>query len=366
MLIITQSQISFRVSSSLVALMALAPALSISLFLAREFALNSELLLVKLRQVQDLSAQTLVQQQEKQALLAAQNEVLEREVAARTAEVAGQRDRAEQALGELKTTQHQLVQAEKMAFLGELTAGIAHELQNPLNFMKNFAEVSTGLVDDMDGERRDSIQSAGLETDILVGLKQNLQQISQHGQRASSIIKDMLAHSRAGTGPRQPTDLNALADEALTLAYEGLLTTDKSFRATLAREFDPGLGPVSVLSQDLGRVLLNLCTNALYAVRERQQVARAAHLAYEPIVTVSTGRTPGPAVEIRVHDNGVGMPAHVREKIFEPFFTTKPAGEGTGLGLSMSHDIVTKGHGGSLTVQSREGEGTEFLVTLPV
>ena len=366
MLIITQSQISFRVSSSLVALMALAPALSISLFLAREFALNSELLLVKLRQVQDLSAQTLVQQQEKQALLAAQNEVLEREVAARTAEVAGQRDRAEQALGELKTTQHQLVQAEKMAFLGELTAGIAHELQNPLNFMKNFAEVSTGLVDDIDGERRDSIQSAGLETDILVGLKQNLQQISQHGQRASSIIKDMLAHSRAGTGPRQPTDLNALADEALTLAYEGLLTTDKSFRATLAREFDPGLGPVPVLSQDLGRVLLNLCTNALYAVRERQQVARAAHLAYEPTVTVSTGRTPGPTVEIRVRDNGVGMPAHVREKIFEPFFTTKPAGEGTGLGLSMSHDIVTTGHGGTLTVQSREGEGTEFLVTLPV
>ena len=285
-------------------------------------------------------------------------------------------------LAQLRQTQGQLVQAEKMAFLGELTAGIAHELQNPLNFMKNFAEVSTGLVDDMHGPERTPGEGAdGLEAEILVGLKQNLQQISQHGQRASSIIKDMLAHSRAGTGPRQSTDLNALADEALTLAYQGLQTQDKAFDATLNKDFDPRLGPVSVVTQDLGRVLLNLCTNALYAVRQRQLEATAPALGaaaaaasapiyqpvpvYQPTVTVSTRRPGGKAVEIRIRDNGTGIPEQVQARIFQPFFTTKPVGEGTGLGLSMSYDIVTKGHGGTLTVASREGEGTEFLITLP-
>ena len=359
MLILTQAQISFRVSAILVALMALSPAFSISLFLAREFALNSELLLVKLRQVQDLSAQTLAQQQEKQALLAAQNELLERQVAARTAEVAGQRDRAELALGELKTTQHQLVQAEKMAFLGELTAGIAHELQNPLAFMKSFAEVSTDLVDGMaDGP---AAPAPGLENEILAGLKQNLQQISQHGQRASSIIKDMLAHSRSGTGPRLPTDLNALAEQSLTLAYEGLRAGDPRFRAELRTDFDPALALAAVVAQDLGRVLLNLCTNALHAVRQRQQTGEDGYL---PTVALSTCQQPE-AVEIRVRDNGTGMPEAVRGQVFRPFFTTKPAGEGTGLGLSLSHDIVTKGHGGTLTVESHEGQGTEFLIILP-
>ncbi|WP_310392335.1 ATP-binding protein [Hymenobacter sp.] len=270
-------------------------------------------------------------------------------------------------LAKLRQTQSQLVQAEKMAFLGELTAGIAHELQNPLNFMKNFAEVSTDLVDDIHGER--TSRGAGLEQDILVGLRQNLQQISQHGQRASSIIKDMLAHSRSGTGPREPSDLNALADESLTLAYEGLCAQDKSFSATLSKEFDPEMGTVAVVTQDMGRVLLNLCTNALHAVRQRQQeaavVAGEAEAAYEPTVTVSTRRPAGQAVEIRVRDNGTGMPAAVKEKVFQPFFTTKAPGEGTGLGLSLSYDIVTKGHGGTLTVESREGEGTEFLIRLP-
>ncbi|GAA3979451.1 hypothetical protein GCM10022407_25840 [Hymenobacter antarcticus] len=271
----------------------------------------------------------------------------------------------------LRQTQGQLVQAEKMAFLGELTAGIAHELQNPLNFMKNFAEVSTGLVDDMHGtERPSGAGSDGLKAEILVGLKQNLQQISQHGQRASSIIKDMLAHSRAGTGERQPTDLNALADESLTLAYEGLQAQDKAFHATLSKDFDVQLGAVSVVSQDLGRVLLNICTNALYAVRERQLEAALATTGtlaadYEPTVNVSTRRPGGKTVEIRIRDNGNGIPAHLQARIFQPFFTTKPANEGTGLGLSLSYDIVTKGHGGTLTVASREGEGTEFLITLP-
>ena len=277
-------------------------------------------------------------------------------------------------LAQLRQTQSQLVQAEKMAFLGELTAGIAHELQNPLNFMKNFAEVSTDLVDDIRDDQAG--RDAGLEQEILMGLKQNLKKISEHGQRASSIIKDMLEHSRAGTGQRVPTNLNALAEESLMLAYQGLQASDKDFSATLGKELDPALGTVAVVTQDMGRVLLNLCTNALYAVRQRQaqvqaqaraQVAAAGYELppYEPTVTVSTHRPNGRGVEIRVRDNGTGIPAAVRQKIFEPFFTTKPAGEGTGLGLSLSHDIVTKGHGGTLTVESREGEGTEFLITLP-
>ncbi|SFQ77632.1 ATP-binding protein [Hymenobacter arizonensis] len=273
-------------------------------------------------------------------------------------------------LAQLRQTQSQLVQAEKMAFLGELTAGIAHELQNPLNFMKNFAEVSTDLVDDMHGEGLASGRAEGLEGEILAGLKQNLQQISQHGQRASSIIKDMLEHSRSGTGQRVPADLNALAEESLTLAYEGLCANDKSFNASLVTNFDPKLGLVPVVAQDMNRVVLNLCTNALYAVRQRQQLALVAagqesEPYYEPSVTVSTRRIAGQAVEIRVRDNGTGMSEAVQAKIFQPFFTTKPAGEGTGLGLSLSYDIVTKGHGGTLTVESREGEGTEFIIRLP-
>ncbi|GAB3582635.1 hypothetical protein GCM10027345_27110 [Hymenobacter daeguensis] len=266
-------------------------------------------------------------------------------------------------LARLRETQSQLVQAEKMAFLGELTAGIAHELQNPLNFMKNFAEVSTTLVEDMKGNDR----PANLEQEILVGLKQNLQQISQHGQRASSIIKDMLEHSRTGTGQRVASDLNALAEESLHLAYQSFCTTDKDFRATLGKNLDPQLGSVAVVTQDMGRVLINLCTNALHAVRERQRALAGNSCdagPYEPTVTVSTHRPTARTVEIRVRDNGTGMPEQVKSRIFQPFFTTKPAGEGTGLGLSLSHDIVTKGHGGTLTVESREGEGTEFLIIL--
>lgn len=274
-------------------------------------------------------------------------------------------------LAQLKATQDQLVQSEKMAFLGELTAGIAHELQNPLNFVKNFAEVSTNLVDEMSGDFRDPSRDAGLEGEILAGLKQNLQKISQHGQRASSIIKDMLAHSRSGTGQRVLTDLNTLAHESLILAYQGLQVNDKTFRATLNTDFDPELGLIGAVAQDLSRVLLNLFANALYAVRQRQQQGvmagdiDATDPPYEPTVTVSTRRQNEQVVEIRVSDNGTGIPEAVRSKIFQPFFTTKPAGEGTGLGLSLSYDIVTKGHGGTLTVESKEGEGTEFLIILP-
>ena len=274
-------------------------------------------------------------------------------------------------LDQLREAQAQLVQAEKMAFLGELTSGIAHELQNPLTFMKSFAEVSTELVDDMDGHAAPHPNDGQLRSEILAGLKQNLQQISQHGQRASSIIKDMLAHSRSGAGPRLPADLNALAEQNLLLAYQALRTQSPEFSAQLIRDFDPQLGPVAVVAADLGRVLLNLCANALHAVRERQRelalvptpaALAAAH--YEPTVTVRTRRTAGRTVEIRVADNGTGMPDHVRERIFQPFFTTKPVGEGTGLGLSLCHDIIAKGHGGTLAVDTCEGKGTEFIITL--
>ena len=274
-------------------------------------------------------------------------------------------------LAQLRDTQAQLVQAEKMAFLGELTSGIAHELQNPLTFMKSFAEVSTELVDDIDGNAVPHPNDGQLRSEILAGLKQNLQQISQHGQRASSIIKDMLAHSRSGASPRVPTDLNALAEENLLLAYQALRTQSPDFNAQLVRDFDPHLGPVAVVASDLGRVLLNLCANALHAVRERQRelalvptpVALAAPH-YEPTVTVRTRRMGARTVEIRVCDNGLGMPDHIREKIFQPFFTTKPVGEGTGLGLSLCHDIIAKGHGGTLAVDTCEGKGTEFIITL--
>jgi signal transduction histidine kinase len=261
---------------------------------------------------------------------------------------------------ELRAAQNQLVQAEKWAFVGELSAGIAHELQNPLSFMKNFAEVSTAMLDKSYVAR----PAAELEQEILAGLKQNLLQISQHGQRASSIINDMLEHARTGTGQRIATDLNALAAESLDLAYQGLQATDKTFRATLDRDLDPRLNPVAVVPQDLRRVLLNLCANAMYAVRERQQQAVGLPAAYQPTVAVITRQCPG-KVEIRVRDNGVGMSAGVQAKIFQPFFTTKPVGEGTGLGLSLSHDIVVAGHGGTLTVESREEHGTEFRITLP-
>ena len=263
----------------------------------------------------------------------------------------------EQSLADLRAAQAQLVQQEKMAFLGELTAGIAHELQNPLNFMKNFAEVSTGLVDDMGGTR-----PAGLEGEILAGLKQNLHEISQHGQRATAIIQGMLEHARAGTGQRIPTPLNGLVEDSLRLAYQGLRAKDRDFRAHLTTALAPTLPLVAVVPQDLGRVLINLLTNAFYAVRQRQQAGEAG---YRPEVRVHTSAGPG-GIEICITDNGTGMSAAVQAKIFQPFFTTKPTGEGTGLGLSLSHDIIVQGHGGTLRVESQEGQGTTFRVGLPL
>ena len=272
-----------------------------------------------------------------------------------------QRDQTQQALTELKATQQQLVQKEKMASLGELTAGIAHEIQNPLNFVNNFSEVSTELVDELEDEYQKASPDKGLEAELLSDLKQNLQKITQHGQRASSIVKGMLEHSRSSTGEVQPTDLNALADEYLRLAYHGQRAKDKNFNCELITHFDPAIGQVNMVSQELGRVLLNLFTNAFYAVRERQ---KQGDFDYQPKVSVSTSKTKA-GIEIRVADNGTGMPETVKQKIFQPFFTTKPTGEGTGLGLSLSYDIITKGHGGTMGVESQPDEGTQMIVRLP-
>jgi two-component system NtrC family sensor kinase len=293
---------------------------------------------------------------------AAQNAELERLVAERTAALTQQSEELSDALDELKTTQNQLIQAEKMASLGELTAGIAHEIQNPLNFVNNFAEVSTELLDELSEEQAKPAPDAALETDLLADLQQNLQKITHHGHRAASIVRGMLEHSRASTGERTLTNLNALCDEYLRLAYHGLRAKDKSFNATLQTDFAPVLPLVEAVSQDLGRVLLNLFTNAFYAVRQRQQVA--AELGYAPTVRVQTRRE-GDEVVVRVRDNGTGIAADVQQKIFQPFFTTKPSGEGTGLGLSLSYDIVVQGHGGTLEVDSQEGDYTEFAVRLP-
>jgi signal transduction histidine kinase/streptogramin lyase len=283
--------------------------------------------------------------------LRAEKEVLQHKVEERTSAL-------RQSLEELKATQKQLIQAEKMASLGELTAGIAHEIQNPLNFVNNFSEVSTELIDEMKDELRKGDVQEGLA--IADDLQQNLEKINHHGKRADAIVKGMLEHSRAGSGERVPTDINALSDEYLRLAYHGLRAKDKSFNADLQTSFDSSIGLVNIIPQDIGRVVLNLINNALYAVNERSKRGVAE---YKPMVKVSTEkRVQG--LGIRVEDNGDGIPDAIKEKIFQPFFTTKPTGQGTGLGLSLAYDIV-KAHGGALTVESKEGAGTVFIIRIP-
>lgn len=295
-------------------------------------------------------------------LVEAQNAELERLVAERTATLRQQTEELQQALTDLKNAQAQLIQSEKMASLGELTAGIAHEIQNPLNFVTNFADVSAELVQELEAEQHNPIRNSELEPVLLLDLRQNLEKITHHGHRAASIVRGMLEHSRAQSTERQPIDLNTLADEYLRLAYHGLRAKDKTFNAALITDLDPAVGEVDAVGQDLGRVLLNLFTNAFYAVQKRQQ---RQPVGFEPTVRVRTRRLPTGAVQIGVHDNGDGIPAAVRQKVFQPFFTTKPTGEGTGLGLSLSYDIITNGHNGTLTFETEEGRGTEFVVTLP-
>ncbi len=278
----------------------------------------------------------------------------------------------ETTLSELKSTQAQLIQKEKMASLGELTAGVAHEIQNPLNFVNNFSEVSA--------EQVEEIEQAALEGQkeevkaLAADIRQNLQKILHHGKRADAIVKNMLQHSRASTGEKQPTDINALADEYLRLSYHGMRARDKNFQAVVETHFDPSVGQIIIVPQDIGRVLLNLFNNAFYAVQEKkkrlaQDPTGFENLSglngYEPTVSVSTKKSNG-KVEITVKDNGTGIPQKVVDKIFQPFFTTKPTGEGTGLGLSLSYDIIIKGHGGELKVDTKEGEYTEFMIQLPL
>jgi two-component system, NtrC family, sensor kinase len=276
------------------------------------------------------------------------------------------RDAAETALRELQKTQASLVHAQKMAALGQLTAGIAHEIKNPLNFVNNFAGLSVELLEELKGATGEAIGTldAGKRIEILetIGmLTGNLEKIAEHGRRADAIVRGMLQHSRGSSGDWQATDLNALVEESLNLAYHGARAQDQDFKVTWELDLDRKLAPIEIVSQDVSRVLLNLISNGFYAITKR---ARESDSAFRPLLKIAT-REYGEGVEIRVRDNGVGIPPEFREKLFQPFFTTKPTGEGTGLGLSISYEIVTQQHGGTITVDSEVGDFTEFTVRLP-
>lgn len=311
------------------------------------FGLTYKINLLKKNQDKAILEQLRLTQTNKE-LIETQNQVLEQKVEERTAE--------------LKASQAQLIQKEKLASLGELTAGIAHEIQNPLNFVNNFSEVSAELVTELEEEQQKKVRDPELEAELLGDLKQNLQKITHHGGRASNIVKGMLEHSRTGSGEKQLIHLNALADEYLRLTYQGMRAKENTFNCRLETHFDPDLPQVTAVPQEIGRVLLNLFNNAFYAVAQR---AKQAAETYDPTVTVSTSHQ-GNYVKIRVKDNGTGISESIREKIFQPFFTTKPTGEGTGLGLSLSYDIITQGHGGTLKAESTEGFGSEFIIIVPV
>jgi len=270
------------------------------------------------------------------------------------------KDALQQSLEELKATQQQLIQSEKMASLGELTAGIAHEIQNPLNFVNNFSEVSNELIDEMN----DALEKGNTEDAKAIAneIQMSLEKINFHGKRADGIVKSMLQHSRTSTGKKEPTDINTLADEYLRLAYHGMRAKDKSFNAAMKTDFDENIGLIKIISQDIGRVILNLITNSFYALNEKKKQS-PDH--YEPTLTISTKKI-GDKIEICVGDNGTGISQKALDKIFQPFFTTKPTGQGTGLGLSLSYDIITKSHGGELKVETKEGEYTNFRIILPV
>ena len=271
-----------------------------------------------------------------------------------------EKKRAEEALTELQATQKQLIQSEKMASLGELTAGIAHEIQNPLNFVNNFSDVSNELLEEMKAElEKGNAEDAKA---IAISVKENLEKILHHGKRADAIVKGMLQHSRSSSGQKELTDINTLAEEYLRLAYHGLRAKDKFFNAKFETDLDPSINKINVVPQEIGRVILNLINNSFYAVSEKK---RHVSNGYEPSVTVSTKKI-NDKVEIRVMDNGNGIPQKDLDKIFQPFFTTKPTGQGTGLGLSLSYDIVTKGHDGEIKVETKEGEGSAFIISLPM
>jgi signal transduction histidine kinase len=293
-----------------------------------------------------------------QAAIAIENVRLFESVETRTRELA-------KSLEDLRTTQDRLVQTQKLASLGQLTAGIAHEIKNPLNFVNNFSGVSAELIDELqealedvslNEKRRDEI------TELMQTLRGNLDKVVQHGKRADAIVKNMLQHSREGSGEHRPVDVNALVDESLNLAWHGARAEKQGFNITLQRSLDPAAGEADVFPQDITRVLLNLISNGFYAATQRRAETDGGD--YEPTLTAST-KNLGDRVEIRIRDNGTGIAPDVKEKMFNPFFTTKPAGEGTGLGLSISHDIIVKQHGGSIEVDTQPGEFSEFRIILP-
>jgi two-component system NtrC family sensor kinase len=268
-------------------------------------------------------------------------------------------------LEDLRTAQDRLIQTEKLASLGQLTAGIAHEIKNPLNFVNNFSAVSVELIDEL----REALSGAHLDSKLRAEVSEladmlqgNLDKVVQHGKRADSIVKNMLLHSRQGSGEHRPVDINALVDESLNLAYHGARAEKQGFNITLDRAFDPAAGEVDLFPQEITRVLLNLISNGFYAATKRKANANRGN--FEPSLAIAT-KSLGDGVEIRIRDNGTGISPDVKEKMFNPFFTTKPAGEGTGLGLSLSYDIIVKQHGGSIEVDTKPGEFTEFKIILP-
>lgn len=351
-------------SVALFTIMCLSIPVGLSFSLVREYSRTHKALNKKIQEIETLSAKSLAQEQEKQQILAAQNELLERQVNERTAEL-------HDTIEHLKTTQAQLIQSEKLASLGELTAGIAHEIQNPLNFVNNFSEVSVEIAKELKEERVkvEPERDEELENELLNDLIQNQEKISYHGKRASGIVKGMLEHSRMSTGERELTDINQLADEYLRLSYHGLRAKDKTFNADYELIEDKNLPKIDIVPQEIGRVFLNLINNAFYAVNERSKLKEAG---FKPKVSITTkyllnndSPTGSWGAVISVQDNGTGMSDATKAKIFQPFFTTKPTGEGTGLGLSLAYDIITKGHGGAIEVESVQGKGTSFTVCIP-
>src|SRR5579871_1233902 len=339
-------------SSIIFMLFVLSLPVSSSLVLALDFAFANKSLQKKLIEVNELSQKNIIQEREKRQLLSSQNDMLEKQVAERTSEL-------KQSLENLQSTQKQLIQSEKMASLGELTAGIAHEIQNPLNFINNFSDVNKELLAEMKDEidKGNTNDARTIANDII----ENEEKINHHGKRADAIVKGMLQHSRSSTGVKELTDLNTSADEYLRLAYHGIRAKDKNFNATMETHFDDAIDTINIIPQDIGRVLLNLYTNAFYAISEKK---KQIGVSYEPTISVSTKKS-DKQVFISISDNGNGIPQKIVDKIFQPFFTTKPTGSGTGLGLSLSYDII-KAHGGEIKVETNENEGTTFTIQLPI